>query len=166
MDSPKAASALKLTKLCSLRNRWLWDSQGSRFNAQCSRGLRFWQNSTISSSHKNAKVYTTAHSRSSIVRREPGVNFCRPFWMAAMPLDADTSVVMTASDATKVLEFSFMLVIRLAMVSRMTGISGRKRKNSSTTLSTVKPGRVLTTTSSHISSGKNAVSRKSVACPA
>lgn len=96
----------------------------------------------------------------------PGVNFCRPFWMAAMPLDADTSVVITASDATKVLEFSFMLVIRLAMVSRMTGISGKKRKNSSTTLSTVKPGRVLTTTSSHISSGKNAVSRKSVACPA
>lgn len=74
--------------------------------------------------------------------------------MAAMPLDADTSVVITASDATKVLEFSFMLVIRPAMVSRMTGISGRKRKNSSTTLSTVKPGRVLTTTSSHISSGK------------
>ena len=86
--------------------------------------------------------------------------------MAAMPLDADTSVVTTASDATKVLEFSFMLVIRPAMVSRMTGRSGRKRKNSSTTLSTVKPGRVLTTTSSHISSGKNAVSRKSVACPA
>ena len=57
--------------------------------------------------------YTTAHSRSSIVRREPGVNFCRPFWMAAMPLDADTSVVITASDATKAVSYTHLVTLGL-----------------------------------------------------
>ena len=101
-----------------------------------------------------------------MVRREPGVSFCRPFWMAAMPLDAETSVVMTAKDATKVLELSFIMLIWVVTASRISGTLGSTLKNRSTTFSTVKPGRVFTTTSSHISSGKNAVSKNRVAWPA
>ena len=121
---------------------------------------------TASSSPWNTMVYTTASSRSYSVKRAPGVSRCNPFWMAAMPLEAENSVVIKANDATNVVDWAFRLSSTPKMVSWISGTWGKNWNSSSATLSMEYPGRWLTTTSTPISSGKDAVSKNSVAQPA
>ena len=52
----------------------------------------------------NKKVYSTAHKRSNIVLWAPGVSFCSPFCTAAIPPEAEITVVMAAKEAMKVVD--------------------------------------------------------------
>ena len=97
---------------------------------------------------------------------EPGVSLCRPICSAFIPPDAETMVVSTASDATNCADWPLKFCKRPRMAVCISGICGRKSASSSATPSTEKPGTRLTSISTHISSGKDAVSRNSVADPA
>ena len=122
--------------------------------------------SMTKSSSSNTRVYPMASSRFKNVRFEPGVSRCRPTCSALMPPDADTMVVSTASDATNCADCPLRFCSSCRIEAWTVGIWGRKSASSSATPSTEKPGTLLTMTSTHISSGKDAVSRNSVADPA
>lgn len=69
-------------------------------------------------------------------------------------------------DATNCADWPLKFCKRPRMAVCISGICGRKSASSSATPSTEKPGTRLTSISTHISSGKDAVSRNSVADPA
>ena len=119
-----------------------------------------------SSSSSNTKVYPMASSRFKKVRLEPGVSRCSPICSALMPPDADTIVVSTASDAANWADWPLKFCKSCKMDVCTAGICGIKSASSSATPSTEKPGSRLTSISTHISSGKDAVSKNSVADPA
>ena len=119
-----------------------------------------------SSKSSNTKVYPMASSRFRKVRREPGVSRCSPTCSALTPPDAETMVVSTASEATNWADWPLRLCKSCTAAVWISGIGGRKSASSSATPSTEKAGIKLTSSSTHIKSGKDAVSKNSVADPA